>query len=69
MSIFPHPAAAGNKPLAWGDLPADIRERLAGEGINCAAAWRALSRSRKRSIFGITPSMAKQIDAAAGKEP
>lgn len=68
MSIFPDSAPPGNKP-AWADLPADIRERLAGEGINCAAAWRALSRSRKRSIFGITPSMAKQIDAAAGRAP
>jgi hypothetical protein len=50
----------------WADLPIDIRSRLAGEGIYSASGWRALSRRRRRSIFGITPSMERAIDAAAG---
>ena len=68
MTIVPQRPAEGNSN-AWAELPREILNRLAAEGVRDPAAWRALSRARRRSIFGITPSMAKAVDAAAGKEP
>ena len=45
-------------------LPARILERLAAEGVNSLADWRALKR-RRHQIFGITSRVAAQLDALA----
>lgn len=64
MSIFPQSlGAVDNTP--WDSLPREIRDRLAAEGVNSPADWRALSRGKRRSIFGVTPSMVLAIDVAA----
>jgi len=52
-------------PAGWNSLPGEILQRLAQEGINSAEDWCALSRARRRSIFGITPLMVTRIDTAA----
>ena len=52
---FTEPEAAG--------IPAPLRGRLAAEKIYSLADWAALSPRRRRSVWGITRSMAKQLDA------
>jgi hypothetical protein len=49
----------------WLRVPAAIRARLALENIRSPADWRALSRAKRRRLFGITPSMVAVIDAVA----
>lgn len=65
MSILSRSLKAVNTAAGWADLPPDILQRLAAEGIRSAEEWRRLSRAKRRSIFGITPSVVKTLDAAA----
>jgi hypothetical protein len=53
---------------AWGDQAPVLLERLEAEGIRSVADWRALGRRRFR-IFGITRSMAAQLDELARGAP
>jgi hypothetical protein len=53
----------------FAGLPPAIRERLAAEGVLTLDDWRALSRQRRRSIFGITKRVADQLSALAGMRP
>ena len=66
VSIAPRP---GKENLnSWNALPGEILQRLAQEGVQHPADWRALSRAKRKAIFGIVPSMVAAIDAAAGGE-
>jgi hypothetical protein len=47
---------------SWADISPTIRARLERYGIVTFADWRALGRKRSQ-IFGVTRSMAAQIDA------
>ena len=42
-----------------------LLERMMAAGVGCLDDWRALSPRAKRSIFGITVSMARAIDRLA----
>ena len=42
-----------------------LLDRMMGAGIACLDDWRALSPRARRSIFGITVSMARAIDRLA----
>jgi len=64
-NIRQHAPKENHDLTRWSDIPTAIRDRLAGEGIFTAEAWRALSARRRRAIFGITPSIARRLDAAA----
>lgn len=46
------------------DLPPTILARLAAEGVATFADWRALG-PRRHQLFGIVPSVVRQIDALA----
>jgi len=48
-------------------LTAQLVARLAAENIHSLAAWRALGR-RRTQIFGIVPSVVRQLDALARAE-
>jgi hypothetical protein len=63
-------AAAGHpqpKALPLPDLPAPILQRLAAHGITTAEHWVTLGR-RRLLIFGVTRSMAAQIDTQIGAQ-
>jgi len=47
-------------------LPAAVLERPASESIRTIEQWRALGR-RRRSIFGVTAAMVRQIDQAVAE--
>ena len=64
MSIIQVAQPARQTPAAWTDLAPEIRRRLEREGIDGAAAWRALGRKRHQ-VFGIVPSVVRQLDALA----
>lgn len=52
----------GNRKSIPADrIPARVIERLALEGVHDLADWRALGQKR-HLIFGITPSVTKQLD-------
>lgn len=51
----------------WADIPAPLRARLEAESVRTPADWTALGAGRKR-IFGIVPSIVRQLDALA-REP
>jgi hypothetical protein len=51
--------------LILDDLTEAIYQRLLAEGVRDLADWRKLSLQRKASIFGITRSMVREIDALA----
>ena len=49
-------------PANWADLSPVIRARLAAENIVSAEEWRALSRKRRASLFGIVPSVVRSLN-------
>ncbi len=51
-------------PAAWAHISSDIRARLEHEGLDSAGAWRAAGKRRRR-VFGIVPSVVKQLDQLA----
>jgi len=67
MRIVPAAPAVQQTPCSWADLAPQIRERLASEGLDTPAAWRAAGR-RRLQVFGITRAQAKRIDALAKAE-
>jgi hypothetical protein len=64
MTITQHPPS---KQPSLNDLTVVIFKRLRAEGIRTLDDWQKLSPKRKRSIFGITAVMVRQIDALAGE--
>lgn len=67
MKILVEVAPTVNKPPpgTWDALPPEVLSRLSAEGINSPKDWRALSRARRRNLFGIVPSVVATIDRAA----
>jgi hypothetical protein len=52
----------------FADVPVRILALLRAEGVTSFADWRALGRKRL-SIFGIVPSVVRQLDALARGAP
>ncbi|MFZ1869584.1 MAG: hypothetical protein WAU49_13975 [Steroidobacteraceae bacterium] len=65
MRIVQQSAALAN----WADLSPIIRARLAAENVASAEEWRALSRKRRASLFGITPSVVRTLNEITGARP
>jgi hypothetical protein len=65
-NLTQHPQSA--QP-SLNDLTAVIFKRLRAEGIRTLDDWQKLSPERKRSIFGVTAKMIRQLDALAGERP
>ncbi len=63
-----HGFSNGNGAILTLGLPARITARLAAEGVRSLVDWRALGRKRL-AIFGITPSVIKQLDDLAKVQP
>ena len=61
----PTPGAPRSIPQ---DVPPHILERLRGEGVTSLEQWRALGR-RRLHLFGIVPSMVRQLDQLARGAP
>jgi hypothetical protein len=57
--------STSSKP-AWADLSPVIRARLAAENIASPEEWRALSRKRRASLFGIVPSVVRTLNEITG---
>lgn len=66
IKVIRNTVADGTRILTETKLPAHLVERLAGHGIRTCADWRALSRKRRASLFGIVPSVVRTLNEITG---